>query len=90
MNVWFTPVALTVTLTAAIAVGLASAATLDVVDATPIAKSDRLPIIADASTYITVRNPRRRYVGAPALSRSTDLHILALCYKRFLPSLWLR
>lgn len=54
MNAWFTPVVLAVTLTAAIAVGLASAATRDVVDATPIAKSDRLPIIANAFTYITL------------------------------------
>ena len=54
MNVWMHSTILATTLVAAIAVGFASASTPGEVEVQAAAKSDRLPIVANAAGFVTV------------------------------------
>jgi hypothetical protein len=67
MTFWFHSTILATSLAATVAVGLASAAMHDSTSEPIAAKTDRLPLVADAATaYVTVE---ARYDGVSVLSR---------------------
>lgn len=65
MAIWFHSTVLATTLAATVAVGLASAA-IYTADSRSAPKADRLPVVADASGYVTIET---RHDGTSILKR---------------------